>query len=172
MRFLLIPISFFILGCGQFRSSADKDVKMSSIEDTSTSIETVVPSKEASKVDSLDLLLNDLKEFTQDDDTWKVVGGLKTAELKYKDVYFGDLFHLIFIDDDKKEYDFNRNRTKIELNKNTTTENDEDGLEPNKKYLNKKFRVVWRHLKLKNKPKDEMEMYYEEHDEIIYLKQL
>jgi hypothetical protein len=172
MRFFVLPIIIVFLGCGQAKSSADQNSKVSTYEDTSNSIEADVNSKEALKVDSLSLLLDDLKEFTQDDDKWKVVGGLKTAELRYKDVYFGDLYHLIFIGDDKKEYDFNGNRTKIELDKNATTEDDEDGIEPNKKYLNKKFRVVWRHLKLKGKPKDEMEMYYEEHDEIVYLKQL
>jgi hypothetical protein len=32
--------------------------------------------------------------------------------------------------------------------------------------------MVWRTIKLNHKPKDEMEMYYEEYDEIIYLKQI
>lgn len=172
MRFLFLPIILIVFGCGQAKSSADQNSKVSTIEDTSTFIETDVNSKEAEKVDSLSLLLDDLKEFTRDDDTWKVVGGLKTAELRYKDVYFGDLYHLIFIGDDKKEYDFNGNNTNIDLDQDATSENDEDGYEPNKKYVNKKFRVVWRHLKLKTKPKDEMEWYYEEHDQIVYLKQL
>jgi hypothetical protein len=115
MRFLFLPIILIVFGCGQAKSSADQNSKVSTIEDTSTFIETDVNSKEAEKVDSLSLLLDDLKEFTRDDDTWKVVGGLKTAELRYKDVYFGDLYHLIFIGDDKKEYDFNGNNTNIDF---------------------------------------------------------
>ena len=86
---------------------------------------------------------------------------------------FGDILHLGFIDNKNKEYDFNGNISKIELFKDAANPSEENGgYEANRKYLNKTFRVVWRTLKLKNKPKDEMEMYYEEYDEIIYLKQI
>jgi len=92
--------------------------------------------------------------------------------LTFKSVAFGDMIHIFFVDKKNKEYDFGGNITKFKLDVDATNPEDEDGYEANKKYVNKKFRVVWRTIKLKNKPKDEMEFYYQEYDEIIYLKQL
>jgi hypothetical protein len=86
---------------------------------------------------------------------------------------FGDLLHLNFVDKENNEYDFNGNITDVELYKEAANESDENGgYEVNKKFVNKTFRVVWRTIKLKQKPKDIMDMYYEQYDEIIYLKQL
>ena len=171
MRNFSFLLVLFVLGCSQSNTSSDPGTNVSS-GDTTAKIDTNNSTKETTQVDSLALLLEELKKVPLESNKWKIVGELKTAELKYKDVYFGDLYHLMFVDDKKNEYDFNGNVTKIALDKTATDENDEDGIEPNKKYLNKKFRVVWRHLKLIGKPQDEMEMYYEEYDQIIYLKQL
>ena len=122
--------------------------------------------------DTIAALLDELKKIPTGDD-YTIKGGLKTDILKYESMGFGDLLHLGFVDKNQKEYDFNGNISKIELYKDATNPNEENGgYEAIKKYLNKNFRVVWRTLKLKHKPKDEIEMYYEEYDEIIYLKQI
>jgi hypothetical protein len=122
--------------------------------------------------DTIAELLNQLKNIPPGEN-YLVIGELKTDILKYKSMEFGDLLHLGFIDKNNKEYDFNNNITKVELYKDAANPSDENGgYEANKKYLNKNFRVFWRTVKLKHKPKDEMEMYYEVYDEIIYLKQI
>ena len=122
--------------------------------------------------DTIAELLDKLKNIPPGDN-YIIEGELKTDILKYKSMEFGDLLHLGFIDNKNKEYDFNGNISKIELFKDAANPSEENGgYEANRKYLNKTFRVVWRTLKLKNKPKDEIEMYYEEYDEIIYLKQI
>lgn len=175
MKYSIFTIfSVFILACGT-SDSKNVSVEQISVDPDKSVIESSQGDNhktETIKVDSLALLLEELKSFNVGDEHWDVIGGLKTAELTFKDVGFGDLYHIFFVDDKGKEYDFNGNSTKIELDKAAELENDDDGIVPNKKYINKRFRVVWRHLKLKYKPRDEMEMYYEEHDEIVYLKKL
>lgn len=122
--------------------------------------------------DTIAELLSQLKNIPTGEN-YKVNGELKTNILTYKSMEFGDLLHLGFMDKNNKEYNFNGNISKVELFKEATNASEENGgYEANKKYLNKNFRVVWRTIKLKNKPKDEIEMYYEEYDEIIYLKQI
>ncbi len=127
--------------------------------------------------DTIAELLNQLKNIPIGDN-YIIKGELKTDILKYKSMEFCDLLHLGFIDKNNKEYDFNGEISKVELYKGATNPSDENGgfenggYEANKKYLNKNFRVVWRTLKLKHKPKDVMDMYYEEFNEIIYLKQI
>ena len=121
--------------------------------------------------DTIAELLNQLKNIPPGDN-YIVKGELKTDILKFKSVDFGDMIHFGFVNNKNEEYDFGGNITKIELEKGTTNPEDEDGYEANKKYVDKNFRVVWRTIKLKNEPTNEMEMYYEEFDQIIYLKQM
>lgn len=121
--------------------------------------------------DSIAELLYQLKNIPTGN--YMVKGELKTDILKFVSVGFGDLLHLGFVDKNNKEYDFNGNVSNVELCVDAKIATEKNGgYEPDKKYLNKNFRVVWRRLKLKHKPKDEMEMYYEEYDEIIYLKKI
>lgn len=171
MRNLSFLLVLFVLGCSQNNTSSDSGTNISS-GDRTAKIDTNNSTKETTQVDSLALLLEELKKVPLASTKWKVVGGLKTAELTFKEVAFGDLLHIIFTYDNGEEHDFSANGTDIELFKDATDENDDDGIVANKKYLNKKFRVVWRHLELDGEPKDEMDMYYQAYDQIIYLKQL
>ena len=173
---ILALVSFIQIGCNS-NSRSSNDEKNNNAGD-SFSIITESKDSDITKTnnitkDTLDDLLKELKKIPPIKG-YKVNGELETGVLKYKSMEFGDLLHLIFVDDQKKEYDFNENMTKIELYTEAKNPNEgNQGLEANKKYINKKFRVVWRTLQLKQKPKDETEMnYYEVYDEIIYLKQI
>ena len=121
--------------------------------------------------DTIAELLNQLKNIPPGDN-YIVIGELKTDILKFKSVAFGDIMHFGFVDKKNKEYDFWGNITEIQLETDSTNPEDEYGYEANEKYVNKNFRVVWRTLKMKNKPRDEIDWYYEEYDQIIYLKEI
>ena len=173
---VIMIVSFIQIGCNS-NSGSGNDVDNNEVADSlsvTTNTKDTTVTKTATVVkDTLADLLNELKN-TPINKEYKLKGELGTGILNFKSMELGDLLHLRFIDNEKKEYDFNGNITKIELYKEATSPSeDNQGYEVNKKYLNKKFRVVWRTLELKNKPKNETETnYYEVYDEIIYLKQL
>ena len=106
-------------------------------------------------------------------ENYTVVGELKTKTLRYADFGIGDMSHYIFIDAQNTHYNFNGNDTDVKLIVDAAQPDDENGgYEPNPEYLNKSFRVVWRTVKLNKEPSDIIETYYQEYDEIIYLKLL
>jgi hypothetical protein len=171
----ILFISFIFLGCNGNSGEVEKTDK---IQDDLASVDSGLNQNSKSDKeppnlikDTIAELLNNLKTIPTGND-YVIKGNLKTDILKFKSVAFGDMMHIGFVDKKNKEYDFGGNITKIELEMGATNPDDEDGYEANKKYVNKNFRVVWRTLKLNHKPKDEMEIYYEEYDQIIYLKQV
>jgi hypothetical protein len=168
---ILLAISTIQISCN---GGSENKIDSNKEADTTTTIskDSIVSSESKPVQDPLVTLLEDLKK-TPVGENYTVKGELKTGILKYKSMGFGDLLHLFFVDNNNKEYDFSGNTTEVELYKDAVNESDDNGgYETNKKYANKTFRVVWRTIKLNHKPQDEMEMYYEEYDEIIYLKQL
>jgi hypothetical protein len=168
---ILLAISTIQISCnGGLENKIDSNKETDSTKTISK--ESIVSSESNPVQDPLEKLLEDLKK-TPTRKNYNVKGELKTDILKYNSMFFGDMLHLTFVDNANKEYEFNGNTTEIELFKDAVNPSvDNGGYEANKKYLNKTFRVVWRTIKLNHKPKDEIEMYYEEYDEIIYLKQL
>jgi hypothetical protein len=168
---ILMAISTIQISCN---GGSENKIDSNKEADTTTTIskDSNLSSESNPVQDPLVKLLEDLKK-TPVGENYTVKGDLKTGILKYKSMGFGDLLHLFFVDNNNKEYDFSGYTTEVELYKDAVNESDDNGgYETNKKYVNKTFRVVWRTVKLNHKPKDEMEMYYEEYDEIIYLKQL
>ncbi|MFN3272977.1 MAG: hypothetical protein ACK40Y_10620 [Cloacibacterium caeni] len=175
----ILFVSFIISSCN---GGANEIKEGDKVQDTSHPKLNQYPTSESEKSimndnsnlskDTITELLSELKKIPIEGD-YKTMGELKTDILKFKSVGFGDLLHIGFVDKKNKEYDFNQNISKIELIKDATNPTEENGgYEPVKKYLNKNFRVVWRTLQLRHKPKDEMEMYYEMYEQIIYLKQI
>ena len=85
----------------------------------------------------------------------------------------GDAATYVFKNETGDEITFNGNDTKFLLTVKSiepTIEN--GGKDPNPVLLNKKYRVVWRRIQLDHKPQNEMELYYQEFDQIIYLKEM
>jgi hypothetical protein len=170
---------FLLMGCNGestknknlYQKGINKNLKANKSNSNLNNVKNTLSVNDNLPKDTIADLLSQLMNVPAGDN-YIVKGELKTEILKFKSVNFGDMIHFIFIDNKNKEYDFNGNITKVELDKDASNPDDEDGYEANRKYVNKRFRVVWRTLKLKNKPKTEMEMYYEEFDEIIYLKQV
>jgi len=168
---ILLAISTIQISCN---GGSENKIDSNKQADTTTTIskDSIISNDPNPVQDPVVTLLEELKK-TPVGENYKVKGELKTGILKYKSMGFGDLLHLLFVDNNNKDYEFNGNLTEVELFKDAVNESDDNGgYETNKKYVNKTFRVVWRTVKLNHKPKDEMEMYYEEYDEIIYLKQL
>ena len=168
-----MAISTIQISCnGGSENKIDSNKTADTTNAISTSKDSIVSSESNPVQDPLVKLLEELKK-TPIRKNYKVKGELQTGILKYNSMFFGDLLHLTFVDKNNKEYEFSGNTTEIELFKDAVNPSvDNGGYEANKKYANKTFRVVWRTIKLNHKPQDEMEMYYEEYDEIIYLKQL
>ena len=104
---------------------------------------------------------------------YKMIGDVRTAILTYADFRMGDAATYVFKNETGDEIAFNGNDTKFLLTVKSiepTIEN--GGKDPNPVLLNKKYRVVWRRIQLNHKPQNEMELYYQEYDEIIYLKEM
>ena len=79
-------------------------------------------------------------ELKNEIEEWKEVESPFVAN--YSGVEFGDYFHLSFLDESGKFYDFgygNNEFGKYEM----TIENDEEGTATNPKYANKKFKIWW-----------------------------
>jgi hypothetical protein len=170
---ILLAISTIQISCnGGSENKIDSNKTADTANNATISKDTIVSDNSTPVKDPIVKLLEELKK-TPTGEKYKVKGELKTGILKYESMAFGDMLHLTFVDKANKEYEFNGNTTEIELFKDAINPSEDNGgYEANKKYLNKTFRVVWRTIQLKHKPKDEIEMYYEEYDEIIYLKQL
>ena len=111
-----------------------------------------------------------------------ILDDVKNAILTYADYRMDDLDYYVFINSSGNEVVFNANDTNFELiipKKHTETEkflpSEVHEIRigeniPNPRYLNKKFQVVWRTIQLNRNPQNEIEYYYQEYDEIIYLK--
>lgn len=122
---------------------------------------------------SVDTLMEKLKQEPVPKD-FVQVGETMSDTLTYTGFSMGDLGHFTFQDEQGTVYDFNDTRKSpvplIVDAKNPN--NDNGGFEANPEFVNKKFAVVWRTLKLNRQPNDEMEMYYREYNEMLYLKLL
>ncbi len=103
-------------------------------------------------------------------ENYVMVGELETDTLTYVEFGMGDLAHYIFTDSEDVNYNFNGNESGLSLQIDAAEPSEENGgYEANPEYLNRKFKVVWRSIKLDKEPSDVMEMYYQEFDQIIYL---
>lgn len=104
-------------------------------------------------------------------ENYTVTDGLHTDTLIFKNFGMGDLAHFEFHDEAGKLYDFNAMQDlRYNLVADASEGSGEEGsYVANDYYVNKKFIVTWRTLKLKREPKDEMEFYYQEYNEVILL---
>ena len=158
-KIFLICFSF-ILVCSCNNTSLNKDIttkKNSSIKDS------IVFKNPFSK------LITDLDSVSIDKD-YIMVGKLNVDTLIFKDVAFGDIEHFYFLNKNNKEIDFSINSTKVKLSIDAPENEDNGGVNKNKLFANKRFIVIWRNLKLKSTPKDEFQFYYEQYNEILFLK--
>lgn len=125
-----------------------------------------------SPVDTLALTLDALR-MKRLPNGYKMIGDIKTATLTYAGCQMGDGGYFIFVDDAGNEILFSGNDTQFHLavkSQNPTEEN--GGFDPNPQYLNRKFQTFWRRIQLENRPQNENELYYQEFDEIIFMKLL
>ena len=125
-----------------------------------------------SPVDTLALTLDALR-MKRLPNGYKMVGDIKTATLTYTGFRMGDAGYYIFADEAGNEILFSGNDTQFHLtvkSQNPTEEN--GGFDPNPQYLNRKFETFWRRNQLENRPQNENELYYQEFDEIIFMKLL
>lgn len=119
----------------------------------------------ATKPADNDLIASDIPEgYTQ-------IGDIHSDTLTYTGFTMGDLAHFTFQDKKGNDLDINKVNEKYELLISAKNPSDENGgYDPNPEYLNKEYIVLWRTLKLNHEPKDEMEMYYQEYNELIHMK--
>ena len=104
---------------------------------------------------------------------YKTIGEIRTAVLTYTAFRMGDVVYYVFSNETGDEISFSGNDSHFPLTVKSPNPNDENGgKDPNSRYLNKTFRVVWRRLQLDHKPQTETELYYQQYDEIIYLKEM
>ncbi len=104
---------------------------------------------------------------------YKMTGDLKTDVLSFSGFRMEDAATYVFRNESGDEIIFNGNDTNFPLTVKSmhTTENN-GGKDPNPVLLNKKFRVVWRRIRLDHKPQNETELYYQQFDQIIYMKEV
>ena len=148
--------------------SCNKHVEKNTTE-TNLTLENLV---QHSTVDTLALTLDALRKKPLHAG-YKMIGDVRTAILTYSDFRMGDAATYVFKNETGDEITFNGNDTKFLLTVKSiepTIEN--GGKDPNPVLLNKKYRVVWRRIQLDHKPQNEMELYYQEFDQIIYLKEM
>ncbi len=122
-------------------------------------------------IDTLALTLDALRK-KRIPNGYQIVDDIKTEILFYTGFSMGDVGLYHFKNAAGDEYVFNGNDTNFILevkSKNPTKEN--GGLDPNPRYLNKEFRVVWRKIQLIGNPRNEAEFYNQELDQIIYLQE-
>ena len=93
---------------------------------------------------------------------YRAVGDLDSEILTYKDCVVGDAEHFVFRDTRGAEYTFDMNSTDLELC-------DLEG-GPSRKFIYKKFKVIWRNLRIKEGVPDDF-MMMEEMKEILHLEE-
>ncbi|GEM_PF-2354114 len=107
---------------------------------------------------------------------YELVGTMKTNIVTYKGFQMGDLAHWEFYDEKGESIDINEITDKNNDYKFVVDaqpgEESEGGYIVNPYLVNKKFYIVWRTLHLKHEPKDEIEMYYQDYNQIVEIKQL
>lgn len=104
---------------------------------------------------------------------YEMVGDVKTEILTYTGFRMNDTKLYVFKNEAGNEVLFSGNDTQFQLtvkSQNPTEEN--GGFDPNPRYLNKKFQTFWRRIQLVHNPMSETELYYQEYDEIIFLKMM
>ncbi|MFM7813356.1 MAG: hypothetical protein ACKO66_02440 [Flavobacteriales bacterium] len=145
-------LSFVVLSIALMTSSCEPSRRHESTSPTSSS---------ESRSDDDDELLKRLRNKKVIAD-YKVVGDLEMDVLTYEDCVVGDAEHFIFKDARGAEYTFDMNSTNTELC-------DFEG-GPSRKHINKKFKVIWRNLKIKQGVPDDY-MLMEEMKEILHLEE-
>ena len=107
---------------------------------------------------------------------YELVGEIKNNIVTYKGYSMGDLGHWEFRDEKGVSIDINEIADKNSNYKLVVDalpgEESEGGSKVNSELLNKKFYIVWRTLHLTHEPKDAMEMYYQNYNQIVEIKQL
>lgn len=167
----ILFLAILLVACGH--SSNKKEDRVAQMSD---SMEAPAP------VDTLALTMDALRDRRLPDG-YKMVGDLKTDILTYAGFEMSDAAYFIFKNSSGNTISFSGNDTNLELTvpkPDPKTESvlpsevkivETGGYVPNPKYLNKKFRVIWRSIQLNRKPQNETEFYYQEFDEVIYLKE-
>lgn len=121
-------------------------------------------------IDTLTLTLDALRNKRLPEG-YKMIGDVKAEVLTYTGFRMGDVAYYVFKNETGNEISFNGNDTNFPLTVKSANPTEENGgKDPNPRYLNKTFRTVWRRIRLDHKPQTELELYYQEYDEIIYLK--
>ncbi len=172
--FLITLLLCLLVSCG---NPSDQSKSKSVQSDDSVEVEARTP------VDTLSLTLDALRNKPLREG-YKRLGDVKTDILTFTGFEMGDAAYFIFTNSSGKTISFSGNDTNVELiipMPDSLSESvlpsevepvETGGNLPNPKYLNKKFRVVWRTVQLDRKPQNEIEFYYQEYDEIIYLKEV
>lgn len=102
---------------------------------------------------------------------YKMLDSVKTEILTYTGFRMDDIRNYVFTDEAGNEILFSGNDTQFQLAVQSEVANEKNGgFNPNPQYLNRKFQVFWRRIQLKHRPQNEIELYYQEYDEIIFLK--
>lgn len=123
-------------------------------------------------IDTLALTLDALRNKRLPEG-YKMIGDVRADVLTYTGFRMGDVAYYVFKNETGKEISFNGNDTNFPLTVKSANPTEENGgKDPNPRYLNKTFRTVWRLIQLDHKPQTELELYYQEYDEIIYLKEV
>ena len=163
MNKLILTVLFLLLmvSCG---NSSKKNT-----DETSWDNENVVSH---SIIDTLALTLDALRNKRLPEG-YKTIGEVKTDILTFIGFRMGDVGYFVFSNESGDEISFSGNDTYLHLTEKSMNPTEENGgNDPNPRYLNKKFRTVWRRIQLDHKPQNETELYYQEYDEIIYLKEI
>lgn len=135
-------------------------------------VETDTVALDFSPVDTLALTLEAL-DNKRLPDGYKKLDSVKVAILTYTGFHVDDVKCYVFEDEAGNEISFSGNDTQFHLIIKSNTPNEENGgFDPNPQYLNKKFQVFWRRIQLDRRPQTETELYYQEYDEIIFLKMM
>lgn len=125
-----------------------------------------------SSVDTLALILDALRNKRLPDG-YRSTGDLRSGILTYTGFRMEDAGNYVFTNESGDEISFSGNDTHLHLTvKSANPTQDNGGNDPNPVYLNRKFRIVWRRIQLDHKPQNETELYYQEYDQIIYLKEM
>lgn len=125
-----------------------------------------------SPVDTLALTLEALRQKRLPQG-YRMIGDVQTENLSFTGFRMNDSGYYIFTDSAGNEKLFSGNDTRYHLTVKSLNPTEENGgFDPNPKYLNKKFQVFWRHIQLESRPSNETELYYQEYDEIIFLKEM
>lgn len=159
--FSLLFLIIIAISCNNPFQKSDK----STDQDTDTTLD-------FTPVDTLALTLEALRNKRLPNG-YQMIGDVKTEILTYSGFRMNDIGYFVFKDETGNEILFGGNDTRFHLTKKSQNPTEENGgFDPNPRYLNRKFQTFWRRVQLTYQPQNERELYYQEFDEIIFLKMM